>query len=635
MKKTLENQQTKSSEKIFIGTGGTNPGIDVLDIETGISERIFSVPCGNSVYTIDTSGDAKTLVLGTKAGYFYRLSYPDSGKNNDWRADKFIQGSAILSVCLLDDSRAAATDMSGRCLIWQPDSLKKTVKLPTDRHVICSLFKPAGDRLAGISTAGEVLLWDTHTRDIIDIPKAPQTPPVAALVKPLWWKKAGCWVWPGYEGIIILFDYANGRINTLSGHKTHSYGTCICDDKLITTGQKDGLLKVWQAGSDKPSEVFEIPQGIISATSWPDNESWKLLLCRDTGQSEIFTYKQKSLEFSHVIPVRNCRVIAEPDIERIRNKQQQRITAKAEGLCLDIQENISARRYDQLQGLYQSLEEIGFENASLLLQARESQSKDDLVSELKACHKLGKLSNPGMEQMPVMFERYAHLLRKSWLLKETVSAYARLNDLPNSKNRYEQDIRQLLDYLAVIENSEFVIEPDTDLQLLLQAALFMNNPLVGRFVLKTLGTFNIEASVSSAEFIKCYNTLRQKTQLLPPLEAIEKINWLSDSDKLSGDVIILKDDADKVPQGIELCIRFIDSGFETSVKTAVLFNAEKRNSDVTIVQHNQQIAKGLDIIRRSSHASGFIKTVNSGVNLIIRQLITRALAEKKALMWSR
>ena len=631
MKTIAKNKEEASPEKIFIGTGGTNPGIDMLDIETGMPERVLSLPSGNSAYAIGVSSDGNILAVGTKGSYFHWLTKKDpSDTNCNFQDDKFIQGSAILSVCLLDNFRAAATDVSGRCLIWQPDSPKKVEKLSTEGNVICSLFKPIHDHLAGICTDGKLLLWDINSLEIIDILQVPKPPSLAALVKPIWWGKVGYWTWPGCNGTMVLFDYEGGKINTLAGHQTDAYGICICGDKLLTAGHKDSLLKIWESGSDKPAEILNIPQGVISAVSWPKGDLWKILFSMETGQSEVFTYKEGCIEFSHAVAVRNSRVLVGPDIEKCKARQQQKITAEAEGIYLQIQQNISEQKYDQLPELHQKLENLGFEDASLLLKARAAQTRGDLLSELKAYCKLDRFLNSSLEQMPNNFERYAQLLREFWLIKQTIPLYTRLNNTAAYSTKYDQDIRQLTDYLTVIEKGQLVIESGIELSLLLQAGSLMNNPVDGRFVVKHIDSFHVETIISSTDFIKCCESLKQKTQLLPPFEVAEQANWLSKSDNLVGDIIIFKNNN----SGLEICVRFIGNGFDTFAKTAVLFNAGKPCSDSPIAQHNKQVSEKLELIQKSSHAAGFIRTVNYGIKHVIRQLTTKGLADKMPLVRS-
>jgi len=618
-------------ERVFIGTGGINPGIDMLDIETGMPERVLSLPSGNSVYAIGVSSDENILAVGTKGGYFHWLTKKESSEGTPgFQADKFIQGSAILSVCLLDNFRAAAADLSGRCLIWQPDGPKKVEKLPTEGNVICSLFKPVHDHLAGICTEGKLLLWDINSLEIVDILQVPKPPSLAALVKPIWWGKAGCWIWPGCKGTIVLFDYEGGKINALAGHQTDVYGICTCGDKLLTAGYKDGLLKIWKNGQDKPAEVLNIPQGVISAVSWPKGDLWKILFSMETGQSEVFTYKESCIEFSHTVAIRNARILVGPDIEKCKARQQQKIAAEAEGIYLQIQQNISEQKYDQLPELHQKLENLGFEDASLLLKARAAQTRGDLLSELKAYCKLDRFLNSSLEQMPNNFERYAQLLREFWLIKQTIPLYTRLNNTAAYSTKYDRDIRQLTNYLTVIEGGRLVIEPGIELSLLLQAGSLMNNPINGRFVVKHIESFHVETIISSTDFIKCCENLKQKTQLLPSFEIAEQTNWLSKSDNRVGDIIIFKNNNN----GLEICVRFIDDGFDTFVKTAVLFNAGKQCSDLPIAQHNKQVLEKLELIQKSSHAAGFIRTVNYGITHVIRQLITNGLANKRAMVRS-
>lgn len=622
----------KNSEKIIIGTGGTNPGIYAFCTESGLMESILSLTSGNSIYAIDTSRNGDAIIAGTKTGLLYWLC-DQSSENTDYNIDKVIHGSAILSVCLLDNFRWAVSDISGRCLIWQSDS-RTFENLPTEDNIICSLFKPVQDRLAGVSKEGKLFIWDINSMEIIDLLQVPKPPSLAALVKPVWWPQAKHWAWSGSDGLIVLFDPARNKIDTITAHTSDAYGICLYQKNLLSAGRRDRALKVWQAGQKQPVRIFDIPSGVISAVSWPDETYWNILISKETGESEIYTYDGKQLEFSRTIAARNCRSIAGPDIEAIKAGRRQKTMKKAESICLEIRQNISAQQYDRLFDLYTQLENLGFTNASLLLKARESLAKEDLISELQAHIRLDELLSCHKKVLPTALERYAQLLKKTWSIEQALSAYKRLKDICRDNQIYENEIRRLTSYVEIINKGQYIIEPDIRPVDLLKAALLFGNHIGERLVIKTINSARLSSKISFCDFIDCYRELGIRNPSLPTPEIIEQHHWLTENESISSEIAFFKDTTAANFENMELCVRFAGSDFDTSVKTAVVFNTKKLSGELQTAQGRQNIIEELQSLENMANITGPFRSIQENVNFILRQLITKNAAQKRTIMRS-
>lgn len=627
MKTTFNEKENLSTDTLLIGSGGINPGIFTYCTESGEVRKILELSLGNSIYSIEASKDKHTIVAGTKSGLLYRL-IRSSQDGTEYHIDKFIQGCSILSVCMLDNYTIATSDISGRTLLWRPDISRNPQKLPTGNNIIvCSLFKAAKDRLAGITKNGKLLLWDINSSDIIDTLPIPKPPSMAALIRPLWWAKAGCWLWPGTDGVIVLFDPCGNKIHKFPAHHLGFYAICLCEDNIVSAGHKDGSLKLWQSGNNEPVAIFDIPKGIISAVCWPKDNSMKILLAKETGESEVYTYKQRQLEFSHTIPVRNCRSFAAVDLEAIKNRRQQRIKKEAEKLCLKITEHIANREYDQLDKLYEKVEALGFEKASLFLKAKEAREKTDIVSEINAHVKLSKISEVSPETLPKVFERYAELLKKTWSLQQALSIYTQLSKIYGQR-KYQKDIRRLTNYVQIMQNKQYVIEPDIAPIILAKAKNLFNQPLTGKVVIRKISSARLNSRIVFREFADSYKKLDIQNTASPAPEVIEQIQWLLEDQGTLSDVVLFSDSSNNQLNGVELCLRFINSGIETTAMTSIVLDFGKLSYDF------REIDEKIRLIEDTPDAIGLFRSVHERINFVVRQLITKKLAQKKALMRS-
>ena len=93
--------------------------------------------------------------------------------------------------------------------------------------------------------------------------------------------------------------------------------------------------------------------------------------------------------------------------------------------------------------------------------------------------------------------------------------------------------------------------------------------------------------------------------------------------------IILKSEDSEIFSRLELEIKFLDAYLQTVLVPGVVFNASKKTDELSIEQHNQNILKGLQrILTDDPSLRGWLKIVYDDAMNVIRQLITKAVAEK-------
>ena len=104
----------------FLGAGGQNPRVDIIDIESLEVETSIQLPPMHSAYAIDVDWYKETFSVGTKSGLVYVFN---GLQGQDFKerlpSRTLVQGASVLSVSHVGHSGISVSDMAGRCLLWQ------------------------------------------------------------------------------------------------------------------------------------------------------------------------------------------------------------------------------------------------------------------------------------------------------------------------------------------------------------------------------------------------------------------------------------------------------------------------------------------------------------------------------------
>ena len=329
------------SANIILGVGGKRPGVGIYNIDTGLIENTISLTAGESVYAVDVLPNSNSLIVGTRAGFLYLLGQEElSQQNSDFEPQRFIQGASVLSVCSLDEQRVAVSDVAGRCLIWELTKNSQPMPLPTGDGAVCALFRADDGLLAGISMAGELVVWDLMQSDIIRVLDIPTPPALSALIKPIYWRARNSWAWPGKDGVVVLYQCSQNKITTMNAHTGDVYAMAVCNDELLTIGRTDGCMKRWQANSDKPVASFKAPKGVISASIW-GGQDFRMLLINDLGKAGIYSFINDKIKFIGLLHGRDYRITIDPDLDKYQAQLSQKKIVLAENISLQIKDKIA------------------------------------------------------------------------------------------------------------------------------------------------------------------------------------------------------------------------------------------------------------------------------------------------------
>jgi hypothetical protein len=499
--------------------------------------------------------------------------------------------------------------------------------LPTEKLVVWSLFRLDEDCLAGLCTCGRLLIWDCAEGDIIKTVEVPGPPEeFSVLLKPVYWHTAGRWVWPGSGGVIVFYDRLHNEVRSLSAHSSDVYAVVVCGDQLLTIGI-DGAVQRWCVGTDEPVGSCQAPVGIIEAAVWANGQP-QLLLINNEGRASVYSWVDDRLDFVKHLPGDSYRVAHGPDMQKIESAMQHQKAMRVREICGRIREAIARREQGNLDGLHGQLVQSGYEHVSLALRAEEYRINNDIVSELRCYMKLTKLVPKEDGRSKTSLLRYVGLLETVWLPKKACSIYEQLARMHPDSNDYADAMCRASRYAGIIEEGNYVIGPDIPLVSLVKSATLLNEPFTGRYVVKTIREpINCNVIVSADEFIKKHKQLCKEPKTLRAERA--DLWWISKNRTEQVTTIILGSDGSEFFNRLELAIKFLDT-LQTVLVPVVVFNAGPEINEVSSLdRHNQDILKQLQHILADAHLlNGWLKIVYGDAMDIIRQMITRAMAEK-------
>lgn len=621
-------------QDIILGIGGDKPGLSIYDTKSGGLKRILSLPLGQSVYSVDTSGDGRLIGAGTKGGGIFRLTFQSVAANHNYQAEQL--GSSVLapvlSVCFVDEQTFAVSDTAARCLLFSPGQTEPD-RLPTGKRVISALFRLDDRHLAGLSLAGELVIWNWAGGEIIQVVQVPAPPEeLAALVQPVRWHKADRWVWPSRDGLIVLYGWPRNEVRAICGHTSQVYAIVPHQDDLLTIGI-DGLAQHWRVGTDEPVGSCEIADQILSVALWGQPESRKLVLTNNKGRAGVYLWTDGQVNFIEWLHGEEFRIAVGPDMQKVESALHRQRAMKAREICTQIKEAMGRRECSiSLDSQHQQLVQLGYEHVSLALRAEEHRINNDVVSEFQSYKKLTDLVPETDERTEGSLLRYATLLETLWQPKEACSVFRKLAQRFVNNCTYADKMRRASECAGIMENGEYVVESETPLPSLLKSATVLDKMLNGRFLIKIIeAPINCKVIISAGELINKYEQICQTKsgQRLPqPREA--QLWWLGHNKTEQVTTVIFASADSGFLGRVEVGLKLLDANLQTVLVPAVIFNAGKKaDSQVSAEQHNQALLRLLEpIINDDPSFKGWLAAVYGNIREAVRQLITRGMADR-------
>ena len=623
----IGNWQTGS---VLLGAAGGSPGVDIYRIDSGQSERLITLPVGESVYSLDIAPDGNDLAIGTKAGglYWYNGGSVDGNVLAE-PARKLEQGSPILAVCFMSQREMVVSDLAGRCLLWVKEQDLPGKTIFTSSHKVYSLHKLNEQCLVGLSTEGKLLFWSwpggNLTRDI-NVPSL-LLHRIARLIS---WPAAHALAWPGPEGKLALYDPDKENLRFLPAHTGDFYAMATCAEYLVTVGKDDGCLKLWQAALEKPVFTGTVPEGTISAAAWSDKHI-HLLLINESGQTSLYELKdRKELQFSCRLTGGDHRIAISPDPAALKSLLKQQRAAKARQLTGEIQEKLARNQLDGLEGLHDQLIKSGYRSVSLYLQAEIARYQEDIITELRVCHELTNLLPANNARTIQSLERYALLLEKVWQIPEALAVYKRIAAMEIAP-KTEAKINSLTSYREALDGGSSVIESEVPLPELIQSATAIGKPFTGRFLLKARAPLPCrDVTITVKDLVEKYEYIRkdEPTRALSPAQR-ECAHWITTEQIEPIDIITFKYKTNSPISNFQLGFKILTAGLQSVIVPVELFCIEQMDATMTVEHHNKFALASLNQPNMTVLFNSWTRMVKKRVVQAIQRLITMSLGSRK------
>jgi len=614
---------------VLLGSGGRMPGLTFFDVESHCSGKVLSLSPGQSVYAVDVSPDGGSLAVGTKDGYLYLLAGLNRvDPESEPQPTPWLQGASVLSVRFVDDRHLVASDVAGRCLLWNllQGSRPAVLTMPGG-GIVYALLRLDDRHLAGLSTRGRMIIWDWSRRAVIREVRIPPSAPILALIQPIFWSGANCWVWPACGGNLVRFGWPNCRCEYAEAHAGDFYGIAVVGADLFTVGRTDSCLKQWSSSLKEPIETEAVPRGLVSMAAW-NGSDLGLVLTDETGRAGVYSRQAGTLVQTGWLPGTDFRIAASPDPVASRLRVRRNIENQARGLTMEIR-GLYAKGHqkdaDRLQG---ELERIGYKHIGLALQAEEARQRDDVAGELRAYTELVSLVPGDRVNLTVSLTRYAELLERVWLLEEAYALRQRLHGACASAAGSTEALARLSVYLEAMGSHECVIESAESLSTLIAGATALDKPFAGQYVMTAAGpSVRCYGLVPSADVLDRYEQVQNAAHagFLPAAKQVD-LAWLSGSGVERAEAVVLVLDSSQPEACLEYCLRIRSAGGQTIFSPSVLVRAKNQVMGTAVVERNTQISEFL----RHASQGDLLRTIVHGVHECLQRVIARILTRQLA-----
>ncbi len=607
----------------WLGSGGKNPGVEAMDPSGGVC-RLIELAEGQSVYALAVSDDLSSLAIGTRSGEIYLLALADptpAAQTPEPRV--FIQGAPVLSICFVGASHLVAGDTAGRCLRWNGEASAPGA-LEVGQGVILSLLKLPDGELAGLSSTGELVFWQSSDGSIVRTAQVP-APVVRALVSMTYWPAEESLVYPGHDGLLVSYNLATGLITLRTAHDGEFLMVAVAGDELITVGRQDEILKRWRAGVKEAVAQYPAPGGAVSGFVLDDAEL-RMVLVSVTGTAGIYRVVGKGLELQKQLPGRNYRIVASPPLERVKVFEERRRRDEAGRVVSRIKEAMDHRELGGLEALHVQLIRLGYEHVSLSLRADQARRSDDLLAELRYRRTLAEMLPAGQLHARASLQGYASLLESVWLYDDAKMIEERIRSIDSRSCRADDH----LTHIERLRDPRCIIQPDIPIPVLIKAATVLGRRFERRCCLNELDPVPCRGIRLAAEVIADkYEQLRPKqpgTTL--PAPQLEDSWWLSRDDAHREQTILFFDGVHESIRGLGLAYQIRYDGLQTVVVPAVLLDARRVGTNPSPEVHNHQVALVSERINDNDLARTWLTKVDHAMRSSLRRLVTAAMSER-------
>ena len=618
------------ADTIILGTGGQTPRVELFDGDSGETRKIIELDTGHSAYAIDIDSESGRIAVGTKGGLLYVV--PNAHNEDPMKSTsrmKLVQGAPVLSVCWINKTLLAVSDTAGRCLLWHTNQDRDPQSLQVMEGDICCLSRLSDSTLAGLSSEGNLLFWQTMESQLITTVHVPKPPSKKALVRMVYWPVNKALAFPGPEGHLTIFYLENGTKKDLDGHMGDFYAVSLWRENLLTVGMEDGYLKIWQPETDKPKHEIKVPKGIISA-GFTGTSKHNILLIDKQGKAGTYSLGDSNLQLIEVLPGKDYRTITTPDPERIQAFYLQKREDEARSIITEIQDKIDRAPDDVIDRLHSRLVELGYGHISLMLQAEQAEQKGDFIEALTFRLSMMKILPKKDPKTVISIEKYAALLEKLWHLTDADDVCQRIMEIdPNYK--FDLENNKLARNANLVRNNNFVIEPDIPIEKIIISANIIEKQFMGRYLMKRLSIESCGRVRLSPKIIaEKYNMfIEHKQNEGLPKAITERVWWISRESVDEIDIVTFGDGQTSSIKGLQFALQVSSVVTDTLVAPLLVFDWRKVSETISIREENDKAFHALKRMERNKQSNLYISAVSGALRYAIRLLITENLSKQK------
>jgi len=609
-----------TAQTLLIGTGGSKPGLWTMRPDCRSAGPLLALPPGHSVYALDVDPEGERFAVGDRAGNIQVLSWPGiSAAAAPEKLFHLTQGAPVLSVCLAGESMLASSDTQVRCFLWHPmQDEDHPVSLEGDGSPICSLTRLDEDRLAGLSAGGSLLIWDTHRKRRLECLAGPRPLRKLGFVKLAHWSDHDAVVYPTEEGLLAVVTLSTLNLQTHEAHTGPIYACIGNNEKLHTLGEQDGRIKtwIWSDSGCKMIQSGSAPRGVVSGELLDDTPG-KLLLINGEGEAAVYGLDGESLQLCHRLEGNHFRVAAGPASPARRAVEKRRRIAICQNLRDDAFERINTGRTEGLEDLYSQITESGFEPVAVGLRAHQAYMQDDIIEELRSRHRL-------LEIMPELdrdsLHRHASLLVKTWCIPEAKKLFDQIQATDPSNSDW-------LDKTAkALRAKAWVVEPYHPIPFLIEAAIAVDRPLVGRWVVDTSPPIPFpDESLEAETLVNQFEQVTAKDHIenLPRADA-QSTWWISEGSVRKLDIVLFTDPSKRNKVGFSWAVQIVKGDLSCNIVPTVLFDTGPRPTDRSSGEHNRFMLSVYENGAGRDGSCSWPRKLFQTVTHTIRRLRTRA-----------
>ena len=609
---------TDFTDRIFLGRGGTRPGVMTIQDDTGRIEWFAELGPGESVYASDMNIEAKMLAFGTRAGKVHVMKWSDNRHNDDCATyQEWFQGAPLLSVCWLDDSLLCSSDSSGQCLLWATTA-EQPRHLETDGHVICALARTHHGELVGLASEGFLLFWSIPQGDLVRCMEGPRPASKLGLVNLRCWPKYDVLLYPTEDGQLCECQLGATECQCIKAHRGAFYVVIPAGERLITVGKEDGLIKIWHDLDTGPVREMEVlrSRGFVAGCAVKPNGR----LIDEEGDAGVFDLTETSARLSCQLTGDAFRGVVGMSPDELARCQRALDEAKARKLIAQATELIAQSRPEQLDGLADELESLGFTGSALGIRAQGARLRNDPLGELQIRRQLAQILDGNDDVSKYSMRRFAFLLAQFWLLPAAWSICHKLGT-----EICDHGTNQWLEKAAgVVTGKPHIIEPDVPLLDTIRVANLLGTAFSGIWVLVCSKTMTLPPEVSAVgSFLDKYELLRQEPGYEAVPTATGRTVWWISRNSIKETILIELDSETPVAYGhIESALRFDHRGNVSTLTPVLLLKADSPSQSVRA--HNQNVLQVLERAERDGFANAEQWDLQRLVTLTVRRLWTES-----------